>query len=146
MKTYGGVDIYIHIFLTSAPVGGEWSASRPGRFTPGERAPGTHWIGGWVGPRAGLDNVEKRKFLTIPGLEIRPLGHAARSQWSGCIAPPFLNSAISGGKWSASHPGRFAPEEISPNTHWIGGWVDHRAYLDSVNKRNILSLPDIETV
>jgi hypothetical protein len=40
----------------------------------GERAPGTHWIGGWVGPRAGLDDVEKRKFLTLPRLEIRPLG------------------------------------------------------------------------
>jgi hypothetical protein len=34
--------------------GGEWSASRPGRFTPGEIARGTKWIGGWVGPRAGL--------------------------------------------------------------------------------------------
>jgi hypothetical protein len=43
-------------------VGGEWSASRPGRFTS-ERGPGTHWIGGWVGPRAGLDAVEKRKIL-----------------------------------------------------------------------------------
>jgi hypothetical protein len=59
MKAYGGVDVEIHIFLTSALVGGEWSASRPGRFTPGERAPGTHWIGGWVGPSAGLDDVEK---------------------------------------------------------------------------------------
>jgi hypothetical protein len=38
--------------LTSALDGGEWSASRPGRFTPSERAPRTHWIGGWVGPRA----------------------------------------------------------------------------------------------
>jgi hypothetical protein len=74
------VDVQIHIFLTSALVGGEWSASRPGRFTPGERAPGTHWIGGWVGPRAGLDDVEKRKFLTLPGLELRPLGRPARSQ------------------------------------------------------------------
>jgi hypothetical protein len=34
MKAYGGVDAQIHIFLTSALVGGEWSASRPGRFTP----------------------------------------------------------------------------------------------------------------
>jgi hypothetical protein len=25
--------------------------------------PGTHWIGGWVGPRVGLDAVEKRKIL-----------------------------------------------------------------------------------
>jgi hypothetical protein len=66
--------------LTSALVGGEWSASRPGRFTPGERAPGTHWIGGWVGPRTGLDDVERRKFLTLPGLELRPLGRPARSQ------------------------------------------------------------------
>jgi hypothetical protein len=30
--------------LISALDGGEWSASRPGRFTPRERAPGTHWI------------------------------------------------------------------------------------------------------
>jgi hypothetical protein len=27
-------------FLTSALVEGQWSASRPCRFTPGERAPG----------------------------------------------------------------------------------------------------------
>jgi hypothetical protein len=40
----------------------EWSASRPGRFTPRERAPVTHWTGGWVGPRAVLDAVVKRKI------------------------------------------------------------------------------------
>jgi hypothetical protein len=68
MKAYGGVDVYIHVFLTSALVG-EWSASRADRFTPGERGPGTHWIG-WVGPRTGLDDVEKRKILTLPGLEL----------------------------------------------------------------------------
>jgi hypothetical protein len=69
MKAYGGVDEQIYIFLTSALVGREWSASRPCHFTPGERALSTHCIGGWVGPRAGLDNVEKRKFLTLLGLE-----------------------------------------------------------------------------
>jgi hypothetical protein len=58
MKAYGGVDIYIHIFLTSALAGGEWSASRPSRFNPG-----THLIGSWVDPRAGLDDVEKIQFL-----------------------------------------------------------------------------------
>jgi hypothetical protein len=40
----------------------EWSASRPCRFTPRERATGTHWIGSWVGPRAVLDAVVKRKI------------------------------------------------------------------------------------
>jgi hypothetical protein len=31
----------------------------PAALPPGEVGPGTHWIGGWVGPRAGLDVVEK---------------------------------------------------------------------------------------
>jgi hypothetical protein len=51
--------------LTSALDGCEWSASCPGRFTPVERVPGTHWIGGWVGPRAVLDAVVKRKIPRI---------------------------------------------------------------------------------
>jgi hypothetical protein len=33
-----------------------------------------------VDPRAGLDDMEKRKFLTLPGLELRPFGRPARSQ------------------------------------------------------------------
>jgi hypothetical protein len=80
MKAYGGVDVQIHVFLTSELVWGEWSASRPGRFTTHERASRTHWIGGWVGPRAGLDDVEKRKFLPLPGLEHRPLYRPSLSQ------------------------------------------------------------------
>jgi hypothetical protein len=65
MKAYE-VDVYIHIFFTSPLAGGEWSASRPGRFTPGERAAGTHWIGVWADPKAGLDDVEKKKFWNLP--------------------------------------------------------------------------------
>jgi hypothetical protein len=45
-----------------------------------ERVHGTHWIGGWVGPRTGLDDMEKRKVLTLPGLELRTLGRPGRSQ------------------------------------------------------------------
>jgi hypothetical protein len=33
-----------------------------------------------VDPRADLDDFEKRKFLTLPGLELRPLSRPARSQ------------------------------------------------------------------
>jgi hypothetical protein len=54
--------------LTSRSVGGELVS-----FTPGERASGTHEIGGYVDPIAGLDDVEKRKFLTLHGLELRPV-------------------------------------------------------------------------
>jgi hypothetical protein len=59
--------------LTSALVGGEWSTSRLGRFTLGESVSGTQWIGVCVCPRAGLDDVEKKQFLTLPGLELQPV-------------------------------------------------------------------------
>jgi hypothetical protein len=59
MKACGEVELYTHIFFTLALVGGEWSASHPGRFTPEEIGPGIHWIGGWVDHRTGLDDVEK---------------------------------------------------------------------------------------
>jgi hypothetical protein len=41
-------------------------------LTPGEITPGTNWIGDWVGPTAGLDAVEKRKPLPLPGLKPQP--------------------------------------------------------------------------
>jgi hypothetical protein len=51
--------------------------ARP-RFTPGERTPGTHCTGGWVGPRAGLDTEDRRRYeqynvtedKTQPGLTV----------------------------------------------------------------------------
>jgi hypothetical protein len=44
MNTYGGVEVWLRAFLISVldGGGGEWSASRPGRFTSEERAPDTH--------------------------------------------------------------------------------------------------------
>jgi len=39
MKSYEGVAVWLHLFLTSALDGGEWSDSRPGRFTPRESPP-----------------------------------------------------------------------------------------------------------
>jgi hypothetical protein len=36
MNMHGGVDVHIHVLLTSALVGGEWSASCPDRFPPGK--------------------------------------------------------------------------------------------------------------
>jgi hypothetical protein len=57
MKTYGGVDVQIHVFLTSA--------SLLCCFTPGERALNAHLIGGWVGPRNSLEVLEKRKIYPV---------------------------------------------------------------------------------
>jgi hypothetical protein len=34
-----------------------------------EEAPGTQWLGRWMGPRVGTDKVEKRERL-LPGLSV----------------------------------------------------------------------------
>jgi hypothetical protein len=58
-------------FLTSALDGGEWSASRTGRFTTGEIALGTYCTESCVGPTSGLDAAAK-KVIPIPaGIELR---------------------------------------------------------------------------
>jgi len=54
--------------------GGESSASWPGRFPRGERAPGTHWLGSWVGLGAHLDAVaKKKKILFVPAENRSPV-------------------------------------------------------------------------
>jgi hypothetical protein len=73
MKTYEGVDAYIHVFSTSALVG-SGQVHAPATLPPGERATSTHLIGGWVGPRAGLGDMERRKIMSLVGFELRPLG------------------------------------------------------------------------
>jgi hypothetical protein len=71
MKTYGVVEVYLQAFLTSALDGGECSASCPGRFTPRERATGTHWIGGCVGPQSRSGhNGEEKISQPLPRIEI----------------------------------------------------------------------------
>jgi hypothetical protein len=50
------------VFLTSTLYRDEWSASFSSPLTPGVRVPGTHQIGGRVGPRASQDTVVKRKI------------------------------------------------------------------------------------
>jgi hypothetical protein len=71
MKRYGGSGVIASRFLTSALDGAEWSISRHGRLISWERDPGTNWIGDWMGPKAGLGAVVKRKTSLLPELESR---------------------------------------------------------------------------
>jgi hypothetical protein len=51
----------------------------PGRFYPGERSLGTQWTGRWVGAKAGLDAMEKRKILPLSEIEpraVQPVTHS----------------------------------------------------------------------
>jgi hypothetical protein len=48
----------------------EWSASRPGHFTPVERVFGTHWISCWPCYRNDLNDVEYRiNLFHLPEIE-----------------------------------------------------------------------------
>jgi hypothetical protein len=63
MKTYE--EKVAPLLLTSPLDGDEWSASRPSRFTPGERGPGTHFM--------RFDGPQRReKFLALSGIESHP--------------------------------------------------------------------------
>jgi hypothetical protein len=80
--------------MTSALIGGEWSASRPGRFITGERALGTHWIGGRVDPRDDLDDLKKRKFLILPGFELRPFVLPVASRYTDYVLWKYIENNI----------------------------------------------------
>jgi hypothetical protein len=80
MKTYGGVNVKIHIFLTLALAGGEWSASHPSRFTPRGKSPRYPLDRRLGGLQSRFGQRRDETNLTLPGLELRTLGRPARSQ------------------------------------------------------------------
>jgi hypothetical protein len=59
MRTYWGVEVYLHAFLT---VSGHLHALDA--LLPEKEPPGAHCIGGWMGPRAGMDAIVERKILS----------------------------------------------------------------------------------
>lgn len=64
MKAFGGVDVYIPVFLIAAPAGGDLPASQPWQFNPREIIfHSSHWMGCWVCLTAGLyDDKRKKSF------------------------------------------------------------------------------------
>jgi hypothetical protein len=63
-----------------------------GQLYPWDRAPATHWIWGWVGPRASLDMVVVKKKIShsLSGLEppiIQPtaLSYTIELSWLSMI-------------------------------------------------------------
>jgi hypothetical protein len=41
----------------------------PATLSPGERAPSTHCVGGWVGPEADMNTGVEKNLLPQPGIE-----------------------------------------------------------------------------
>jgi hypothetical protein len=109
---------WMYIFLNCALAGGEWSASCPGRFTPG-----TNCIGGWVDPRVGLDDAEKRKFLTLPGLKLPPLGRPARSQSLHRLRYPGSSTNVSIRQISHKKSSPLESVQSSQQTHTLSHYT-----------------------
>jgi hypothetical protein len=81
--------VYLHSFLILALDGGEWSISCPGHITcVGRKGPYTHQMGGWVGPRAGVNGFEKGNSLGLTGIctpDVQPIA----SHYTDYAIPPF---------------------------------------------------------
>jgi hypothetical protein len=67
----------------------------PAALPPGKGPPGTHWIRDWVGPRAGLDGMERRKFLTQPGFNSDPsVVQPVASRYTDYAIPAHITSSF----------------------------------------------------
>jgi hypothetical protein len=63
MKVHVGVEVQLHAFVTSVLFGSEWSGSFMLCVTSCY-----HWVKGFMGPTAILDDAEKRKCYALVGI------------------------------------------------------------------------------
>jgi hypothetical protein len=112
---------------------------------PRERASGTHWIGGWVGPRTVLDAVVMRK-ISSPRQEsnsrtpiVQPVAQRytdwAITTLSGSTAPRILNLGTTWRGVVSFTPRPLHSQGNNPGTQWIGGLESPTAGLDAVTNR-----------
>jgi hypothetical protein len=79
MKTYGGSGCIGPGFL-DLDNSRRWLVGfRPWPLYPREKSHATHCVGSWVGPKACLNDVQKRNFLNLLGLELGPLIRSTRN-------------------------------------------------------------------
>jgi hypothetical protein len=60
-EKYGRTEVQLSTFLILAPEGGEWLASRPGRFILENAVPETNWTEDWWEPKLVWQRCRKNK-------------------------------------------------------------------------------------
>jgi hypothetical protein len=76
---------------------------------PQERAPSIHWMGGWVGPKTGLDEMDSRKFLPPSNAlnsDTSAIQHTANHYKNHAISHIGLTFTMLPWKWKWLLPGR----------------------------------------
>jgi hypothetical protein len=85
----GGEDVQL---LLIHDLGMRGQRYAPAELSPGERTPGIHWTGGWMGPRADLDTEAKKKSLAPAG-------------WSNLDRPGFQSVTSQYTDWATTASG-----------------------------------------
>jgi hypothetical protein len=78
-KAYGGMEEYLHAFVTGTLCGGLWSTSCTECFILGEKFSAPGCIGRCVGPRVPMDTVDVEIFVAVLRIKPRFLGCPHRS-------------------------------------------------------------------
>jgi hypothetical protein len=123
MKTYGGVETSLHVFLISALHEWQQSVSYACGFDFRETIFGTHFTNSWVDPSVGLDTVGNRK-PSVPTwyrtLIPRSSIHADQANFKQMLDSGVLGF---GALPAASYP------EIHKRIQRFGNWVCFQAQL-----------------
>jgi hypothetical protein len=109
-------------FVTFALGGTGWSASSPGRFNPGQRAPGTNWIAGLLDPGGSLEAVEKTqtscplKFVIRQNMSNTSAGTNTIMPYSSIISAVYKRAWVCSVWYHATQ-------------HWSGKSASSTAYV-----------------
>jgi hypothetical protein len=135
MEALGGKRRYSsYSFTTSALDGGEWSASRPSRALP--PVPNVQEAGWARQPvRTQESKVKVKQSRYTPW---RRLGGEEYSSYS------FTTSALDGGEWSASRPGRALSPGKGPPVPIVqeAGWAPEPVWTQRLEEKSSASAGD----
>jgi hypothetical protein len=95
MSTCGGVDVQIHVFLSSALVANEWSALRQGSLIC-RQYPSDRRLGGPT--TVGLNDVERREWPESASELYRPSDRRLQEKF----VPTFVDRGLSGSQSDGS--------------------------------------------
>jgi hypothetical protein len=121
----------------------------PAALPPRERAPGTYWIEGWVGPRASLDTYRLWDCgLHSSGSGSHPVGSSCEhneppgllKKWGICWPVEKFNSC----RVTCSRSGHLTPGERYCGSHWKWSCMHPKANLDLVAREKFSKLCGLE--